>query len=179
MMISLAGHNLELPIPESALSIAVPDPRTNEFSEFLDRLHGYTSESLRHLRESQRIALNTDFADLEKQLDALAGLKSGWDGYDADVPSTVVIGEARKVLRSLQNQLATPDKVGPSAEGGVAITFRSPGDRRVQIEILNNGERFAHLYDLHGNSNTNDWPEIDIDVNFESLLIPVRAYLEQ
>lgn len=178
-MILLAAPNIELHIPQSAMSIADPDPRTSEVSLFLDRLHDYTSESLRHLRNSQRTALNLDFAGLERQLDSLASLNAGWDGYDADAPSASVINEARKVLRSLQNELARPDKVGPSAEGGVAITFRSSGGRRVQIEILNNGERFAHLYDLQGNSNTHEWLEEEIDDNFEGLLGPVRAYLEQ
>ncbi len=176
-MILLAAPNLEISVPYSAVFIAERDPRTNEISEFLDELRSYASKSLEHLRDSQRLALDLDFSRLERQLDSLASLKDGWDGYDAEIPSADVIDEARKVLRSLQNQLTKPQKVGPSAEGGVAFTFRS-GDRRVQIELLNNGERFAHLYDLHGNSDTQDWTENDIQDNFERLLNPVRAYLE-
>jgi len=154
------------------------DPRTNDVSKFLDRLRDYTFECMRELRFGQMIALDNEFAFLEIQLDRLKGLRNGWDGYGALAPAPSVVSEARDILRKLQESLVKPHRISASAEGGIAFSFKASGDRRVQIEILNDGERFAHFYDLRGNSYTHEWPVDFQDKPFSELLEPLLHYMQ-
>jgi hypothetical protein len=123
-------------------------------------------------------ALDIDFIRLDQEIVELADLNEGWDGYTAPAPSMVALNEARYVLRELHDEVLLPQAIGASGEGGVAFTFRANKDRRAQIEILNNGERFAHLYDLSGNSYTHEWPEGYKEIPFENLLEPVVTFMQ-
>ena len=177
-MLLLATPNQDLSIPQTAVSLSEKDPRSTAISEFLDSLRSYTMDSLLQLRIGQMKALDIDFARLEKDLEHLETVGKGWDGYDADKPSQESIDGARSILRSLQEVLITPQKITPSAEGGVAFSFKAPKSKRAQIEILNNGERFAHLYDLNGSSQTLEWSKKDIEENFQAMFKPVRVFAE-
>ena len=177
-MLLLSTSNPDLSIPQTAVWLSEKDPRSTEISEFLDSLRSYTQDSLFRLRIGQVKALDFDFARLEKDLECLGMVSKGWDGYDADKPSKDSIEGTRGLLRSLQRSLITPEKITPSAEGGVALSFKAPRNKRAQIEVLNNGERFAHLYDLDGNSQTFEWSKEDIEKNFEFVLKPVREFAE-
>lgn len=153
------------------------DPRMLEEAAYLDRFNEHVLENLRYLRDAQIRALDIDFAGLDFQLDRLSALSVGWDGYDAPKPAEAVLGNARRILKLLQSELMMPRQITASAEGGVAFSFGSAGDRRAQIEILNNGEQFAHLYDLRGNSSTIESPQDDSPKAVKGLLGPIIEYL--
>jgi len=131
------------------------------------------------LRDGQVRALDSDFASLNKQLDELTGLSTGWDGYSAPTPSTSAVSDARELLRKLQGELLKPYRVSASAEGGVAFSFRASRGRRVQIELLNEGEKYAHLYDTLGNSYTHEWPQNFENAAISTLFEPILNYLRE
>jgi hypothetical protein len=180
-MAALASLNPILNMPQTVLPQRETDPRisdTSDTAEYLRRLNDYIFESIGSLRIGQIKALDSDFAPLDQQLDRLTGLAEGWDGYDAPVPSGRAIAEAREILRQMQQELVTPQWIGASADGGVAFSFAASNDRRAQIEILNNGEKFAHLYDLKGNSHTEEWTENLHGQIFRNLLEPILHYIK-
>jgi len=157
------------------------DPRASEptdVASYLSRLHAYMQYSVQELLCSQVKAMDVDFAPLEKQLDGLTHLQEGWDGYDAPTPSTQAIEQAQNVLRGMQGQLIRPQWISASADGGVAFSFAASDKRRAQIEVLNNGEKFVHLYDLDGNSHTEEWQGNVKDRSFNILLEPIIHYLQ-
>jgi hypothetical protein len=177
-MVMLAHPNPRPNMPQRVLPIEERDPRLSDTAEYLNRLHEYIAQSLGHLRDSQIKALDSDFAPLDHRLDRLTYLDVGWDGYGAPAPTLQAVHEAREVLRQLQEELITPQRLSASAEGGIAFSFKASGDRRAQIEILNSGEKFVHLYDLIGNSYTHDWSEIYGKEPFSSLLKPLLTYIQ-
>lgn len=180
-MAALAHPSSILNLPQTVLPQEERDPRISETAgtaEFLSRLHTYIFQSIGSLRISQIRALDSDFAPLDQELDRLTELSEGWDGYDAPVPSCQAVEEAREILRLMQQELIRPQWISASAEGGVAFSFAASGDRRAQIEILNDSEKFAHLYDLHGNSYTEEWKGNLEDQPFAKLLEPIRNYLQ-
>ena len=179
-MAALAHPNPTLNLPQTALFHNETDPRVsdrNDTATYLKQLHGYVFESIQSLRLSQIRALDSAFATFDLQLDGLGQLAEGWDGYDAPVPSAEAIRSGREILRRLQEELLVPNWVSASADGGVAFSFAAPGNRRAQIEVLNNGEKFAHLYDLTGNSHTEDWAGTAQNKPFKELLEPVLHYI--
>jgi len=160
--------------PQTALPQEEQDPRgQTEATDYHHRIFEFTKV----LWQSQVNALNVVFLPLEKQLDKLCQLQAGWDGYEAPKPSEKAVSEAREVLERMQEALVTPHWIAASADGGVAFSFAALGNKRAQIEILNSGEKFAHLYDLNGNSHTEDWPR-DLDERpFGDLLEPILTYV--
>jgi hypothetical protein len=78
------------------------DPRRSEDSKYLDAWRDHVNKILKCLREGQVMALNGDFASLGRELDRLSKLKKGWDGYEAEAPSEVVVEDAREILQMLQ-----------------------------------------------------------------------------
>jgi hypothetical protein len=157
------------------------DPRDSETADtasYLSVLRAYVNFSVLDLRKSQIKAMDVDFAPLEVQLESLNQLQAGWDGYDAPTPSPQAIAEAQEVLRGMQQELAKPQWISAAADGGVAFLFSAPDKRRAQVEVLNNGERFVHLYDLDGNSRTEEWQGDLQEQPFSKLLKPIVDYLQ-
>jgi len=180
-MAALAYSFHDLSLPQTALPQQEEDPRisdTADTADYLARLHSYIFQSIELLKCSQIRALDSDFAPLNEQLDKLTTFHVGWDGYDAPAPSLQTIKVARNILQRMQEELVRPYWVTASADGGVAFSFVSSGDRRAQVEVLNNGERFAHLYDLSGNSHTEEWAGDLENQPFRVLLEPVLHYMQ-
>ena len=176
-MILAPNLDAKINTPQSVLRHQEIDPRKSEISEYLDGLRKYVLESMNSLHDGQVKALDSDFAQLGDQLERLQAFKEGWDGYDAPAPSADALSTAREVLRGLQRELVRPQRVSASADGGVAFSFKASANRRAQIEILNNGERFAHLYDLQGNSYTYDWPMDSRSECLRNLIEPILNYM--
>jgi hypothetical protein len=146
-------------------------------AQYLGRLNAFVYRMTDSIRFSQIKALDSDFATFAKQLEGLNSLAEGWDGYNAPKPSRQAIEEAQAILEGLQQELVKPYWISASADGGVAFSFASPGNQRAQIEILNNGERFAHLYDLDGNSHIEDWTENPEGKTLRALLEPILEHV--
>jgi hypothetical protein len=79
---------------------------------------------------------------LIERVEELEGLPDNWDGYGAESPNATAIALARDVLDRLHSDALTPERIVPSAEGGVAFVFRAP-DRYADIECFNDGSVFA------------------------------------
>lgn len=180
-MAALAYPFSTLRMPQTVLPKDEPDPRvsdTADIAEYLERLNSYVYDMTRSIRVSQIKALDSEFAIFAKQLEGLSNLEEGWDGYNAPKPSRQAIDEAQVILEGMQQELVRPYWISASADGGVAFSFASPGSQRAQIEILNNGEKFAHLYDLDGNSYTEDWTENPEGKTLRGLLEPILQHVE-
>src|SRR5258707_15605595 len=72
-----------------------------------------------------------------ERLSSLTDLRQGWNGHDAPAPNKQSVANARRFLAVVASSAADPERVGASAAGGVAITFRKE-DRKVLVECLNN-----------------------------------------
>ena len=75
---------------------------------------------------------------LEQLLDFLR-LPQGWNGYDASPPNHDAVATATAALIALQELPWPPDRVAPSAVGGVGITYRR-GSRKAYVECYNSGQ---------------------------------------
>jgi hypothetical protein len=88
-------------------------------------------------------------------------LEPGWDSYDGPVPSPESVTTAQRILGFLENTDLRPERVLASADGGTAIVFISPTDRRAFIEVTNHEGTQLVLYDLQGNCQTLPWLELE------------------
>jgi hypothetical protein len=83
---------------------------------------------------------------------------ANWNSYDSPPPTAVAVKNAQNVLAALRAKLVAPERVLPSAEGGVSLIFVSDTISRAAIENFNGGESFVLLYDLNGRSDLVEWP---------------------
>jgi hypothetical protein len=109
--------------------------------------------------QSQIRALLDRFDSINGWLNDLYFVSDDWNAYGSPSPSKQSIEYARSVLNSLWGESLLPDRVLPSADGGVALVFRSGTDNRAVIESLNQNETYLLLYDRHGNSKTLTWSD--------------------
>lgn len=82
-------------------------------------------------------------------LDKLAGfrkLEKGWDSYAAPAPSAVAVENARGLVTSAFDCDIIPERVEPSAMGGVGVTL-TRGPREVVVEFFNGGKAHALFAD--------------------------------
>ena len=80
----------------------------------------------------------------DPRLALLLDLKNNWDGYGAEPPNHVASYHAEWVLSLLNAYPAVPDRVVPSAEGGISLVFTS-GNKVATLELLNTGEILVSL----------------------------------
>lgn len=71
-------------------------------------------------------------------LDGFASLETGWNTYAAPPPNSSSIALAREFSNVLHESSFRPDRVAPSAIGGVGVTFRRR-TKRAYIEFRNDG----------------------------------------
>jgi hypothetical protein len=81
---------------------------------------------------------NDQFLELKR----LGTLQNGWDSYNAEAPTEKAFYWTRETLNIMHSNGFFDGKVVPSAEGGLAITFRR-GEKYSDIEFLNSGEILA------------------------------------
>lgn len=86
------------------------------------------------------------FPEKIRQLESLRDLTKGWDGYQAEPPSTTSLQNARSLLEALSLMNIVPERVAPSADGGVALILSTHPVYRA-IECFNDGEIVASLSD--------------------------------
>jgi hypothetical protein len=108
---------------------------------------------------SQVRALLDRFDSINGLLNELYFVPDDWNAYGSPSPSKQSIEFARSILNSLWGESLLPDRVLPSADGGVAFVFRSDSENRAVIESLNEDETCLLLYDRQGNSKTLTWSD--------------------
>lgn len=85
-------------------------------------------------------------ASLWEDVDEMRFLHSDWNGYGSEAPNQFAREIAQQILLSATTLTVAPDRVAPSAQGGVGICFYN-GDKYGDIECLNSGEILATLTD--------------------------------
>lgn len=81
-----------------------------------------------------------------RQLESLGSLTRGWDGYQAEPPNATALGNGHNLLEALSSMSLVPERVVPSADGGVALILSTHPTYRA-IECFNDGEIVASLSD--------------------------------
>lgn len=79
-------------------------------------------------------------------LDSLKTLQIGWDSYEAPPPDGFALKYARECLLNVAQALgpryANP-VVGPTAEAGVALVWRTKGQGSVDVLFTSSGGRYV------------------------------------
>ncbi len=83
--------------------------------------------------------------ELENRLGQLSALRANWDTYGSEPPSKESVTAAAVIAKAFIDFGLIPDAVGPSAEGGVAISFFR-NRKYADIECFNSGETLAVRY---------------------------------
>jgi len=93
--------------------------------------------------EELEILVSKDFENTYKEyyrkLNEMKNLHENWDSYGAEPPNEMAIDNAEIVLQKLYSDHILPDRILPSAEGGVAVSFIRKGVY-ADFECFNEGE---------------------------------------
>jgi hypothetical protein len=110
--------------------------------------------------------------DARTTLEGLRNLSPSWDSYDAPVPEAAAFRQAGAALEILNDLDLRPDRITPSAEGGIAFVFARE-ERYADLECLNTGEILAVKCDRGGE------PEVwTVDTaNIGAALGRIREYI--
>jgi hypothetical protein len=92
----------------------------------------------RLITTSKKTTRNNDVMDLMDKIEGMTRLPDDWNGYGSEKPSSFAVGAATIILNKALD-IRIPDRVAPSAQGGVGLFFYS-GNRYADIECFNNGE---------------------------------------
>jgi hypothetical protein len=103
------------------------------------------SNALAEMYRSNFWTCKKKFALARRQLAAASTLQQGWNTYDSEPPNHVAQELASQILALLENEATPPNRVRPSAEGGITISFVE-GPNRADIETYNSGEIAAATY---------------------------------
>ncbi len=99
------------------------------------------AEETRPLQE-----LEPDWINLLHKLYGFLDLQEGWNGYAASPPNVKAVCSASTAFIVLQALQRLPDRLAPSAVGGVGITYRN-GMRKAYLECYNSGQVVLLLSD--------------------------------
>ena len=114
------------------------------------------------------------FAEAQDGLDSLRDIPEGWDGHGAEAPNDAAVANTRRVLDILQSIGFHPDRIAPSAEGGIMLSFYV-GKRYGDIEMFNTGEIFAVISD--GTGNPQVWEVTDEGDDIMKALEIIREHI--
>jgi hypothetical protein len=88
-------------------------------------------------------------AEAVTAIDKLKELQPNWDSYGAGAPDLHAREQAKgfvyAVAEKLGPEYAHP-RVGPTADGGVALIWRRPGHPKVEVFFAPDGPRFAVMH---------------------------------
>jgi hypothetical protein len=117
---------------------------------------------------------NKGWRTLYVKLESFSQLEDGWNSYSAPRPTNVAITNAREFLDVLCTADMRPNRITPSAVGGIGVTFRV-GERKSYVEFLNAGRAYVLFSDGIGE------PEIsEISGGYQDyvqLIGDIRKYL--
>jgi hypothetical protein len=111
------------------------------------------------------------------KLTRLTGLAVGWNGYDAAPPSEIAIQATRNYLSALRAAQWTPDRLEPSAMGGVGVTHRR-GERKVYVEFYNDGRVHALFSERGDPPRMTTQPLEPGSTAFAAFIRTARSYLD-
>lgn len=109
-----------------------------------------------------------------KWMDDMKSIKAGWDSYSAEAPNEIAMNNAKLVLDHLYSSSIIPDRIIPSVEGGVAITFIRD-DRYADFECFNDGEIYVGQSTKDGVNNVTRATHDDIAEKINQLWEFVRG----
>jgi hypothetical protein len=113
--------------------------------------------------------------DLIERASELGRLQKGWNSYSAPAPNSIAIDKAKTLLTLAFHADIIPERIEPSAMGGVGVTFTA-GSREVTVEFYNAGNTHA----LFSNSETEALDTMPVALGVEgykSFLQQVHQYL--
>ncbi len=130
------------------------------------------SEVIRTLQSINRSSVLTN---LMERASNLGRLKKGWNSYSAPPPAPAAIGNAKMLLTLASVAGIIPERIEPSAMGGVGVTFTA-GSREVAVEFYNKGS--AHALFSDSETEVLDTAPLAVGVDgYNRLLQEVRRYL--
>jgi hypothetical protein len=130
------------------------------------------SEVIRTLQSIHRRSVLTDLIERASEL---GRLKKGWNSYSAPAPTPAAIGNAKTLLTLASVAGIIPERIEPSAMGGVGVTF-TVGSREVAVEFYNAGN--AHALFSDNETEALDTAPVALGVEgYNRLLQQVRRYL--
>jgi hypothetical protein len=127
------------------------------------------------IRTLQSIHRRSVLAGLLERASGLGRLKQGWNSYSDPAPTPAAIGNAKTLLTLASAAGLIPDRIEPSAMGGVGVTF-AVGSREVAVELYNAGS--AHALFSDNATETLDTAPVALGVEgYNTLLQQVGRYL--
>ncbi|MGD0799777.1 MAG: hypothetical protein ABR906_00530 [Terracidiphilus sp.] len=98
-------------------------------------------------------------------------IEKNWDSYGAEPPNAISIKAADEFAQWAIMGGLIPDRIEPSAEGGVAVAFLHD-EKRAIAEFLNDGTRDLLSYERSGEM----FSGIPANGSYEAILAVIRDY---
>jgi hypothetical protein len=170
-----------MPIAEAIMEVNDERP-TDEIAELttprspwpralLEKFEQFLAESL---NTSRFLLIEKLYLDLCSSLYRYSFLQDNWDSYGAEKPSPRATAATARFLARLHSELFMPNRLIPSAEGGIAVYFRA-GTKTSYLEYRNSGEIILAMYDKHSDPIVIELNESDADESRALRLI--REYI--
>jgi hypothetical protein len=148
------AKNAELAIRRTGMALATEWSEALINKEVTRGIFGYTGRTISFENYQQVSVEFIDYAEATgngnagwyvnaiRELDQLAKLSSDWNGYGAEAPNITALSQGRLVLDELNKISLKPDRILPSAVGGVSLCFF--GSKKYgEVECYNTGETVA------------------------------------
>lgn len=155
---------------DSDLSEGILANLGNQMSTIGSKARNWMNVSLARAPRAQ----GSEWRSLYAKLDTFSRLEDGWNSYSAVRPTTLAIDSAREFLDVLCAANMKPKRIGPSAVGGVGVTFRG-GERKSYVEFLNAGKIYVLFSDGVGEPQINGMSGGYLD--YMRLIGDIRKYL--
>lgn len=139
------------------------------------RSEGQPQELSEWFARSNFLTIKYGLINVERELTKISELDPDWDSYGAEPPSAESIQAARGTLHQLAESLILPNRIVPSAGGGVSIYFMGNG-RSAYIENYNDGAQALVMYDRE---NTPEVLEVKTDIQASEIGDRLMRYLDQ
>lgn len=123
---------------------------------------------------SKFLQIEKMYQELCSSIDTYTSLADNWDTYGAEKPSPHSIEATYRFLQKLFAELLVPNRVIPSAEGGMAVYFNSD-NRTAYLEYRNSREVILAMFDDHSDPIIVELTENDADESRALSLI--RSYI--
>ena len=162
-----------MPQPAQHIERYLPELSTVATENYSRRTEEIARDWTQMLSRSAFLKVKYGLIDAKGVLDALSHLRTDWDSYGAQPPSTLAITATRGILEQLCSSLILPTTIVPSATGGVSVYFVS-GERSAYVENYNDGTQALVMYDRNG---ATEVLEIGTEISCEDIGARISTYL--